>query len=362
MTSSTRETQGLNVLAVGLAPADQIAVAYAMAHGGGHLQTRSEMDALSDLESVNVVVVDADEVAQNPSWVEPLLSWACSRSRLLLTVGPSAELNSRGTVSLPRPLSHVAVTTVLKIYRSEDVWAGLRLTVDAVEGLRQQDRDLSQLLCHDLRSPMTILRSNLGFLEDATDPTDRHDLLGECKESLDRLILMVDNIQLRAHVDACPKPPSVEAVALHPLLRAALAEMSEIFRLRDARAITELTDVHVFVAGDEGLLRSLVRNLLFNAVEFAPPGSDVVVRTRDNPPWVTVEVEDQGAGVEPDSQGVLFDLQRLGGAKSRRLRVGRAYSPYLVSAIVRLHGGDVAVETPAGGGHRMHVRLPASCG
>ncbi len=108
---------------------------------------------------------------------------------------------------------------------------------------------------------------------------------------------------------------------------------------------------------DPEKLRSIVDNLISNAVKFTPPGGTITVRARAEAGEASIEVMDSGPGVPPEERESIFNLffrgktKADGGVKSSGL--GLAIARELVEA----HGGRISVVAGAVGGH-FRVTLP----
>jgi CheY-like chemotaxis protein len=101
-----------------------------------------------------------------------------------------------------------------------------------------------------------------------------------------------------------------------------------------------------------------VVNLLDNAVKYSPQGGTVRVEARRNGRGVSVSVADQGIGIPADEQARLFDrFFRAENASNRKFQ-GFGLGLYLAHAIVRKHGGSMAVESELGKGSRFTFTLP----
>ncbi len=102
-------------------------------------------------------------------------------------------------------------------------------------------------------------------------------------------------------------------------------------------------------------------NLISNAIKFTPRGGRVTVSAQCEGPKFAVAVEDTGVGIGED------DLPRLGeaffqaGASYDRRHDGSGLGLSIVKGLVRLHGGDLDIQSRLGEGTRVTVRLPIDC-
>jgi signal transduction histidine kinase len=110
--------------------------------------------------------------------------------------------------------------------------------------------------------------------------------------------------------------------------------------------------------GDADRLRQALENLVSNAVKYSPPGKPVQVEVGVQPAvegeeYALVEVRDEGPGIAPKMQQILFE-RFVSDAKSSGLGLGL----YLAHRIARLHEGDLRVESTPGAGSKFRLELP----
>ena len=161
-------------------------------------------------------------------------------------------------------------------------------------------------LTHELKSPLAAIRGSAELLQpvDGAAPmpeADRARFVATIRAQSERMSEMIDKLLALAAVEhrqriEQPQPVDLRVIADEAAERIALKYAQSALRLR----IVEETDAHgLRVSGDPFLLRQSLLNLLDNAAEFAPAGSDVELRLRRDAASVIVEVLDRGPGV-PD--------------------------------------------------------------
>jgi signal transduction histidine kinase len=118
------------------------------------------------------------------------------------------------------------------------------------------------------------------------------------------------------------------------------------------------------VRGDADRLQQVAWNLLSNAIKFTPEGGHVEVSVRngaDNGAFVTLVVQDTGAGISPAFMPYIFEPFRQGDSGPKRRHGGLGLGLAIVKTIVEQHGGSVAAASEGEGrGSRFTVRLPAA--
>jgi two-component system OmpR family sensor kinase len=217
---------------------------------------------------------------------------------------------------------------------------------------------------HELRTPLTAIRGYAElFRRGAADrPEDLARAMRRIEDEAARMGLLVDDLLLLARLDQ-GRPLERGPVDLVTVAGDALADLSAI---DPARPVTYEHPDSLVVPGDEARLRQVAGNLLANARLHTPEGTAVHVRVRAFDGQAILEVADEGPGLPPGEEGVVFE--RFYRADTARARTGPGPSGTtggtglglsIVAAIVAAHGGTVhAGSPPSGRGAYFLVALP----
>ena len=208
---------------------------------------------------------------------------------------------------------------------------------------------------HELRTPLTALRLQAQVAERATDQAERGEALGNLKQGVERASHLVQQLLTLAREEDLPAQIGPAAVRLDELARDVLAEYTPLAQTRGVdlglARIEALT-----VAGAAAGLRTLLSNLVDNAVRYTPaPGRVDIAAFRDGA-QAALEVSDSGPGIPPEERTRVFDrFYRRAGEISDGSGLGLA----IVKQIVEHHGGSIALQDAgSAGGLKVAVRLP----
>jgi two-component system OmpR family sensor kinase/two-component system sensor histidine kinase QseC len=111
----------------------------------------------------------------------------------------------------------------------------------------------------------------------------------------------------------------------------------------------------VLVWGDREALRTLVRNLVDNAVRYSPAGGSVRVRCREAPAGALLEVTDTGPGIAPVDRERVFDRFYR---RAMQQESGTGLGLAIVKAIAERHRAEITLDDAPGGGLHVAVRFP----
>ncbi|MEU6596310.1 sensor histidine kinase [Streptomyces flaveolus] len=244
------------------------------------------------------------------------------------------------------------------------VGAALNRMLDHVHGAlharQQSETRVRQFVAdasHELRTPLASIR---GYAEltrrgrEQVGPDTRH-ALGRIESEAGRMTLLVEDLLLLARLDA-GRPLQFEQTDLVPLVvdtvsDARAAGMDHVWRL-------DLPDEPAPVPADAARLQQVLVNLLGNARKHTPPGTTVTARVRRRGPWMCVDVEDNGPGIEPDLLPHVFERFARGDTARSRATGSTGLGLAIVQAVAAAHGGAVTVDS-APGRTVFTVHLPA---
>jgi len=219
-------------------------------------------------------------------------------------------------------------------------------------------------VAHELKNPLSSIRSAIETLMRIEDPARRKQLLTIIGQDVMRLDRLISDVSDASRVDAEMSRVTARPVDVVPILRT-LKELDDATRDPDndpgLDVVAPPAGMNVLAVEDR--LVQVLRNLIGNAHSFSPPRGRILVRVKDAEPVVEISVEDQGPGIPEANLEHIFDRfysERPHGEKfGQHSGLGLSISRQIVEA---LHGQLSAenVRGPAGNvlGARFIVRLP----
>ncbi|MEZ4240925.1 MAG: HAMP domain-containing sensor histidine kinase [Myxococcota bacterium] len=228
------------------------------------------------------------------------------------------------------------------------------------ERLLAEESDRVRLLrhvSHELKTPLTCIREGGQLLSDgvagdlSAEQRELVGIIGTNAEALGRriedLLRASELRQEGATLDL--RPVRLDQVVREVLHQSAVAMRARGITLREALAPVE-------VRGDGPRLRTVVDNLVTNAVKFSPEGGALDVTLAATPEGVVLAVEDEGPGVDPAERDAVFESFYQGRASLTHNVAGTGLGLSIAREYVRAHGGDVHMEAGRVGA-RVVVRL-----
>ena len=218
--------------------------------------------------------------------------------------------------------------------------------------LRHQRRFLADA-AHELNTPLAVVKLQAQLVRRAR-PGEWDAALDQLDAGIDRASRLAFQLLQLARLEPDGRKPLLETLRLDNLLREAVAGFS-------ARAEQQGGDLGlagadpVTLVGDPHALRTLVDNLIGNALTHNPGPVRIDVRLGEERGEAVLEVSDNGIGIAPaDRTRVLERFVRLSPGDGKGSGLGLS----IVSEIAALHRGTVELDDSPGGGLTVRVRLP----
>lgn len=299
----------------------------------------------------------------------------------------------------------LAVTLLLSFFLSKTIARPIRLLAEAADGVRpgrgrqvqipnfahRRDeigdlsvalQDMTQALfrqldavesfaadvSHELKNPLTSIRSALETLERTEDEDKRQHLLSIIADDVGRLNRLITEISAASRLDAQMSRARMERVDLGELVRNMVEVYHATAKPGVARVRLDLAEQSpIIVRGLEDPLGQVIRNLLENALSFSPAGGEVVLSLRRAGRMAELTVEDQGPGIPLDKVETIFDRFYTERPAGETFGKHSGLGLHICKRIVEAHQGEIFAENlPAadnGGesapaGARFVVRLP----
>lgn len=239
--------------------------------------------------------------------------------------------------------------------RLEHMELALRAERDRTEHLRELDEmkdAFISALSHELRTPITISRGHLEVLEPDAGEREVQAVKETVVNELSLMARLVDDLTTLARLDDRAQL-RIETLALDDFV-SSIAKKAE--PILGSRLKIESRAAGATLRADPQRLTQALLNLLLNAGEHAQPDTPVRLRVKRDPSSWRFEVADEGGGLAPDDEQVVFEPFRSGSSP----KAGTGLGLSIVQAVARAHGGDSGVVNRPGQGATFWIAIPWS--
>jgi signal transduction histidine kinase len=236
--------------------------------------------------------------------------------------------------------------------RLEQIELALARERDRTEQLRELDEMKDRFLSavsHELRTPITICRGHLEVLAEGADEREVRDVKAMCVDELALMGWLVEDLATLARADDRALL-RLESLPLDSFLHSMTAKAEAI--LGDRVRVVSGVGGATLRADPQRLTQALV-NLLQNAADHAKGDGPVCLRVQAGPASWRFEVADDGGGLPPGDEQVVFEPFSTGSSRG-----GMGLGLAIVRGIARAHGGEADVVNRPGHGVTFWIRIP----
>ncbi len=232
------------------------------------------------------------------------------------------------------------------------------------DNLSKQEKLRKQFIAdiaHEIRTPLTSIRSLVEAFEDGVLPADSENL-SSLNEEIDRLVDLASdlkdlNIAEMGALKIKQLPVDMNHVVDRVIHNLYPLSQEKNLNLDWMPALNPVT-----VVGDQHLLTRLVYNLVHNAYKYTESGGQIIVSLEEVSDSVALIVKDSGIGIHEDDLPFIFERFYRADKSRTRKTGGSGIGLALVRQIVMLHGGKIAVESKLGQGTTFTVVFPKGSG
>jgi len=215
-------------------------------------------------------------------------------------------------------------------------------------------KTLFNSISHELRIPVATIMGASDTLLSQTYPEEtRRALLTEINVASERLNRLIENLLNMSRLETGRITAKVDWCDVHDLANKVVNSLSK--ELKPYGVPVVIDDDMPLVQLDFGLMEQVIYNLMVNATQHAPEGTNIRLKMFYDTGFLTVQVMDRGTGFPPDEIGFVFNkFYRCQGAKAGGTGLGLS----IVKGFVEAHNGTVIAENRAHGGACFTLKIP----
>jgi heavy metal sensor kinase len=232
---------------------------------------------------------------------------------------------------------------------------------DTLSRLESSFRELKRFTAdasHELRTPLTALQAvgEVG-LRRSDDPAALREALQSMLEEAQRLTELTEGLLTLARTESGPLQLNVERLSLADVARQVTHSLAIL--ATDKEQELDVEDTNVTALADRTLLRQALLNIVHNAIRHSPAKARIAVRIRRHEQQATIEVVDQGPGIDAQHRAKVFDrFFRVDSGRSRS-EGGYGLGLAIAKASIERCGGKIEVDSEFGRGSTFRIQLPA---
>ncbi|MEM7394506.1 MAG: ATP-binding protein, partial [Verrucomicrobiota bacterium] len=215
-------------------------------------------------------------------------------------------------------------------------------------------------MSHELRTPLNAIIGYSHCIRDGIDgpvTNDQIKSLNRIVASSDHLLNMINGILDLAKIESGKFELVMEKIDLAEQFHSALDTVEALILEKNIKLERRFSDQPVLHEVDAKCIQQVMLNLLANAIKFTEKGA-ISVEMEQTPETTSFSIEDTGIGLDPDEIAIIFDEFTQADSGTTRQYEGTGLGLTISRKLVRLHGGEISVESEKNNGSRFTVNLP----
>jgi signal transduction histidine kinase len=231
--------------------------------------------------------------------------------------------------------------------------ADINRMLDRIQHLMEGVRHVSNIIAHNLRTPLGLIRGHLEESMRGPRDTEKLEAAGEFAiEEIDNLITVLEKLLQIAEAESSTRRQPFGQVSIHEVV-------TNLLELYDAAAeelgVSIVADIKgdLYIAGDKDLLAGILANLIDNALKYAGTPAIIKISAIKHGDFISLIVQDNGPGIPVEER--LKVIQKF--YRFNRQTRGSGLGLSIVAAFTQLHNGSMDIED-AEPGFRVRITLP----
>jgi PAS domain S-box-containing protein len=230
--------------------------------------------------------------------------------------------------------------------------------ITEIKKLERLREDLTSMIYHDLRSPLSNVVSGLDLIRNMVpEDTGIDSVIQISERSLNRVQRLISSLLDTSRLQSGQKITSLAPVIIQDLVKEAAETVRPAAEASNFVLQINAPEKPLDLMVDGDMIRRVLINLMENALKYSVEGHTIRINLEEKDKYLSISVKDKGRGISPIDQEHIFDRYMrsdLTANKARGLGLGLAFCKLAIEG----HGGEIWVESELGKGSTFSFKLP----
>jgi signal transduction histidine kinase len=219
----------------------------------------------------------------------------------------------------------------------------MRKDIDSLQLQDKYKNEFIATLAHELKNPLTPIRTGISILEHSSSPEDKKRILKVMKRQTSSINKMIDDLLDVSRISEGKITLEKNRTHLQEVLNQAIEVSEESIREKNHDLKIDFPEMPLYVNADMLRLSQIFVNILNNAAKYTPHGGIIRMSLRREDDKVSVSISDNGLGIPKEKQEQIFDMFTQMDSHSNNSEGGLGIGLTLVKRLVSLHDGEIQV-------------------
>ncbi|MCC8171508.1 MAG: hybrid sensor histidine kinase/response regulator [Parabacteroides sp.] len=260
--------------------------------------------------------------------------------------------------------NHIPVIIMSALSDMQSIVKGYlkRIKSELEDTIESRDK-LYSVIAHDLRLPLGSLKMMNNAVSMMVDKekigTEVYEMIQMMNKTSEEIFLLLDNLLKWAKNRLNKQRIYKQPTDINSIIDSTVEIYIPVAAQKEVKIVPEGLGTELDGVVDIDMLKTIVRNLVSNAIKFSEPGGSVVVKTRKDGDFVEVSVKDNGIGIKPENQDKLLKPNTHFTTYGTSNEKGSGLGLMLCKDFVELHDGNLWFESEPGKGTTFFFTLKA---
>lgn len=216
------------------------------------------------------------------------------------------------------------------------------------------------IIGHDLRSPLNSILGVLKLLNEALNDYNLNELekyINIASDSANSTLTLLDDLLAWTISQNKEKSFNPVKIKLHELLTNEIGSIN-CSAMQKHIMLNNSVAPHLNVTADLQMVKTVLRNLISNAIKFTDTGGEITISASESNQFVEIAVIDNGIGISSEAQRNLFKLDEYHSTPGTNNEKGTGLGLVICKEFVEMHGGNIRIDSEPGIGSRFTFSLP----
>ena len=247
-----------------------------------------------------------------------------------------------------------------KLKENYDVLNAQKLIIESqseeLKVLNSTKDRLFSIIAHDLRGPLSSLKGVMQLLDNEFISKEEFKSLSKrLQENVDNVHGMLENLLLWSLSQMDGIKPNIKAFDLNFVVDETVVLFKEVFTQKHID-LTSNSTINFQALGDEYQIRTVLRNVLNNAIKFTPENGRIMIESRVEKNFINLRISDTGIGISKDDLHLFFSNPKLQAGTAGEK--GTGFGLFLCKELVEKNGGLITVDSEFGKWTTIEISLP----
>lgn len=246
----------------------------------------------------------------------------------------------------------------VKNHQLEDINKELAANNENLQKIMQEKNQLTQILVHDLKSPLSNIKMLSYLFQDFVKDKESEELLGIFNKSLQDVFHLISQMETLNIMENYELKNYIEEFNLHEFLKENIKNFYSTAEAKEIKINYSFEGQKSIVNTDQNFLKRILHNLISNAIKFSPFKKNIYITLQESNDNFKIAIKDEGPGINDEEKTKIFYRFSMLSNKPTNNESSSGLGLFIVKELVKSLNGDIEVHSVLEEGSTFTIILP----